>query len=566
MTTVNLLDRIRTPNDVKALTDAELSGLAQALRAEIVTSVAKTGGHLASSLGAVELTLALVRLFDPVRDRVVWDVGHQSYAWKLLTGRRGGFGTIRTLDGLSGFCNPEESPCDAFVSGHAGSALAAAAGMVAARRVLGGDGEVVAVVGDASLANGVSLEALGNLSSLRDRLILVVNDNGQAGVGPKPGAGFFAGFGLPYIGPVNGHETGAVTAALDAARTAKGPVVVHVLTVKGRGYAPAERDPAVWHGVGPFDAAAGAPAADADDTWSAAFGREALRLAAADGRICALTAAMRDGTGLAAFARTYPDRFFDSGICEEHLVTFAAGLAKAGGRPLVALYSTFLQRAVDQVMHDVCLLRLPVIFAVDRAGCVGHDGRTHHGMFDLAMLRCLPNLTICQPADAGELRAALDLARQAGGPWVVRYPRGRAAPARTDAAPMNVGRAEPLCGTDAKVQIWALGDQVAKALAVRDMLAARGRTVGVVNARFVKPFDADLLARQRQAGACVVSLENGCVAGGFGEALGADIRFGWPDCYVGHGSVAELEARHGLTATAIADALGTRLGQEEMGR
>ena len=562
MTDANLLDRVRTADDVKALADGDLPRLAQALRAEIVASVAKTGGHLASSLGAVELVLALLRVFDPVRDRVVWDVGHQAYAWKLLTGRRGGFGTIRALDGLSGFCNPEESPCDAFVSGHAGSALAAAAGMAAARRIRGGDEEVVAVVGDASLANGVSLEALGNLSSLKGRLILVVNDNGRAGVGPRPDAGFLAGFGLPCIGPVDGHDAAAVAAALAAARRAEGPVAVHVVTVKGRGFAPAERDPAAWHGVGPFDAASAASAAPDPDTWSAVFGREALRLAAADGRVCALTAAMRDGTGLAEFARARPDRFFDSGICEEHLVTFAAGLAKAGLRPLVAVYSTFLQRAVDQVMHDVCLLRLPVVFAVDRAGCVGRDGRTHHGMFDLAMLRCLPDLTVCQPADAGELGAMLDLARETGGPWAVRYPRGVAEPARADAAPMVRGRAEPLCGAEAGVQIWALGDQVAKARAVRALLAARGLAAGVVNARFAKPFDAELLARQRRAGMRVVSLENGCVAGGFGEALGADLKFGWPDTYVGHGSVAELEARHGFTAAAVADAVYGRFGKE----
>ena len=551
--TDGILDRVRTPADVKALPAADLPRLAAELRAEIVASVAHTGGHLASSLGAVELTLGLLRVFDPAETRVVWDVGHQTYAWKLLTGRRAAFGTIRTLDGLSGFCNPEESPCDAFVSGHAGSALAVAAGMAAADR---GAREVVAVVGDASLANGVSLEALGNLASSDARLVLVVNDNGQAGVGPRLGRAFFEGFGLAYAGPVDGHDAQAVAAALEAARHVPRSVAVHVLTVKGRGFAPAERDPAAWHGVGPFDAAdASAPAAADAGSWSAAFGREALRLAAADPRVCALTAAMRDGTGLAPFAAANPDRFFDSGICEEHLVAFAAGLAKEGMRPLVAVYSTFLQRAVDQVMHDVCLLGLPVVFAVDRAGCVGRDGRTHHGMFDVAMLRCLPGLVVCQPADAGALRQMLDLALAEGGPWAVRYPRGAAAPARPDAPPVRLGRAAQVSGADADVQIWALGAQVAKAEAVRGLLAARGVRAGVVDARFVKPFDAELLAAQRTAGRRIVSLEDGAIAGGFGEAIGAELRFGWPDAFVGHGSVAELEARHGLTAEAVADAV-----------
>jgi len=547
-----VLDRVRAPADVRALPAADLPRLAADLRAEIVSSVSRTGGHLASSLGAVELVIGLLRVFDPARVRVVWDVGHQTYAWKLLTGRRGGFGTIRTLDGLSGFCNPEESDCDAFVSGHAGSALAVAAGMAAAAE----PPEVVAVVGDASLANGVSLEALANLSSGRGRLVLVVNDNGQAGVGPRLGRAFFEGFGLDYAGPVDGHDVEAVAAALESARRMPRSVAVHVVTVKGKGFAPAEADPAGWHGVGPFDvAAAGAQAVSAPGSWSAAFGGEAMRLAAADPRVCALTAAMRDGTGLAPFAAAHPDRFFDSGICEEHLVAFAAGLAKAGMRPLVAVYSTFLQRAVDQVMHDVCLLGLPVVFAVDRAGCVGRDGRTHHGMFDVAMLRCLPGLTICQPADAGELRQMLDLAVAQGGPWVVRYPRGAAAAARPASNPVRTGRAEQVCGADAEVQIWALGGQVAKARAACGLLAGRGVRAGVVNARFVKPFDAELLAAQRAAGRWIVSLEDGAVAGGFGEAIGADLKLGWPDVFIGHGDVSELEARHGLTAEAVAEAV-----------
>ena len=604
-------ENVREPVDVKALPARELPALAASLREEIVASVARTGGHLASSLGAVELSIALARVFEPETDRIVWDVGHQSYAWKLLTGRRTGFGTLRRFGGLSGFCNPEETPCDAFVSGHAGSALAAAEGMAAARDLRGGAEHVVAVVGDASLSNGESLEALNNCASLKGKVILVLNDNAMSiskNVGSFArllgrmltgrrynrvkaaaeraghrlrltflrdiyhrleqvvksiwlGNAFFESFGLRYIGPVDGHDISAVENALAVARDDKRSVVVHVVTVKGRGFRPAEKDPTGWHGVGPFDpqqtAAPGksGTAASGGRGWSAVFGDAVSAAARRDASVCALTAAMRDGTGLNGFAQEFPARFFDSGICEEHLVTFAAGLAKAGMRPVVAIYSTFLQRAVDQVMHDVCLLRLPVVFGVDRAGCVGADGRTHHGVFDIPMLRCLPGLVICQPRDAAALDGMLALAFRQGGPWVVRYPRGTAPETSPAAAPIVLGRAQQVCGGGAKLQLWALGEQVEKALRVAECLAAKGVAAGVVDARFVKPFDAQLLAEQRAKGAVVASLENGSVAGGFGEAIGADFRFGWPDAFVEHGAVAELEAAHGFDAASICDKL-----------
>ena len=598
-------ENVRQPIDVKALASAELPALADNLRQQIVASVAQTGGHLASSLGAVEIAIGLARVFEPETDRIVWDVGHQSYAWKLLTGRREQFGTLRQQGGLSGFCNPEETACDAFVSGHAGSALAAAEGMAAARDLKGGTEHVVAVVGDASLSNGESLEALNNCASLKGKVILVLNDNAMsisknvgsfarvlgrmlAGrrynrmkaaaerAGHKMrltflrdayhrleqvvksiwlGNAFFESFGLRYIGPVDGHDVQAVENALAVARDDKRSVVVHIVTVKGRGFAPAEENPTGWHGVGPFDAANPVVKAPSSASWSEVFGQALVAAAQKDDTICALTAAMRDGTGLNAFAQTFPTRFFDSGICEEHLVTFAAGLAKQGMKPVVAIYSTFLQRAVDQVMHDVCLLDLPVVFAVDRAGCVGADGRTHHGMFDIALLRCLPGLTICQPRDAASLQAMLACAFEKGGPWVIRYPRGKV-PAQPDenGVPQTVafGRAEQVCGGTAKVQLWALGEQVEKALKVVAILKEKGIDAGVVDARFVKPFDAQLLAWQRAAGAKIVSMENGCVSGGFGEAIGADLRFGWPDTFVEHGSVAELERLHGLDAESIA--------------
>ncbi|MCQ2393230.1 MAG: 1-deoxy-D-xylulose-5-phosphate synthase [Kiritimatiellae bacterium] len=595
-------EHVRQPIDVKALAPTELPALAASLRQEIVASVAKTGGHLASSLGAVEIAIGLARVFEPETDRIVWDVGHQSYAWKLLTGRREQFNTLRRQGGLSGFCNPEETACDAFVSGHAGSALAAAEGMAAARDLKGGTEHVVAVVGDASLSNGESLEALNNCASLKGKVILVLNDNAMSisknvgsfarllgrmlsgrrynrvkaaaeRAGHKMrltflreayhrleqvvksiwlGNAFFESFGLRYIGPVDGHDVQAVENALAVARDDKRSVVVHIVTVKGRGFSPAEEDPTAWHGVGPFDAEKPERHASSPDSWSEVFGQALVQAAQKDETICALTAAMRDGTGLNAFAQAFPTRFFDSGICEEHLVTFAAGLAKQGLKPVVAIYSTFLQRAVDQVMHDVCLLNLPVVLAVDRAGCVGADGRTHHGMFDIPLLRCLPGLTVCQPRDATSLQAMLACAFEKGGPWVIRYPRGKVPQGVEATSKVDYGRAAQVCGGEAKLQLWALGEQVEKALKVAALLKERGLAAGVVDARFVKPFDAEMLAWQRAAGARIVSIENGSVCGGLGEAIGADLRFGWPDVFVEHGSVAELERIHGFDAESIA--------------
>lgn len=607
----SMLDNVRSLADVKALDAAALPELAEELRREIVAGVSKTGGHLASSLGAVELAIGLARVFEPERDRILWDVGHQTYAWKLLTGRRDGFGTLRKFGGLSGFCCPEESDCDAFVSGHAGSALAAAEGMAAARDLRGSAEHVVAVVGDASLSNGESLEALNNCSQLKGKVILVLNDNEMSisknvgsfarvlgkmisGVrynrvkaaaermGHKLrltflrgayhrlestlksiwlGNAFFESFGLRYIGPVDGHDMKAVENALAVARDDKRSVVVHVVTVKGRGFAPAERNPTAWHGVGPFAIPEhGSPEKPAPSHgWSEAFGEALAAHARSDEKVCALTAAMCDGTGLAAFAREFPDRFFDGGICEEYLVTFAAGLAKAGMKPVVAIYSTFLQRAVDQVMHDVCLLNLPVVFAVDRAGCVGADGRTHHGMFDVAMLRCLPNMTICQPCDEDDMKEMLSLALKKGGPWAMRYPRGKAQDAAGPRVAVEYGKARAVSGEGAKVQLWALGDQVAKAVKVAAALKERGIEAGVVDARFVKPFDAELLARHRAAGAFVASLENGSVMGGFGEAIGADMKFGWPDEFAGHGSAAELERAARFDVDSVAQAISGRI-------
>ena len=539
------------------------------IRQRILEAVSKNGGHLASSLGAVEIAMALARVFDPEKDRVVWDVGHQSYAWKILTGRDDSFATLRKLDGISGFPNPLESKSDAAFAGHAGAALSTAIGFAAARDRKGTDEHVVAVVGDSALVNGMSFEALNNCAAATKKLIVVLNDNDMSiskpsgsfskflgrlitgvrynrvkaaaekaghamkltflrGVYHKVesrikslflGNAFFEQFGLRYIGPVDGHDLRALESAFTVAKHDKRSVIVHVVTKKGKGFGPAEKDPTKWHGVGPFELNEefhSPPSPPPTPSWSDVFGETICEAAAKDDRICALTAAMKDGTGLTRFAAEFPNRFFDVGIAEEHMVAMAGGLAAGGMKPVVAVYSTFLQRAVDQVMHDVCLAKLPVIFCVDRAGVVGADGRTHQGVFDIAMLRCLPGLTICEPKDADDFKALFKEALDRKGPTVIRYPRGSSS--------------------------WfAKAHQVA---------AAFPGSVAV-HARYLKPFDVRELEAARAEGRKIVTIENGSLAGGFGESIGADFRFGWPDEFIPHGTQAELEKRYGLDAESV---------------
>jgi len=569
---------------------------ADELRRQIVETSFANGGHLASSLGAVELAMALAEVFEPTKDRVLWDVGHQAYAWKLLTGRAERFSTIRTFGGLAPFPLPSESAADASVSGHAGSALPVAVGMASARDRRGTDEHVVAVVGDASMANGHSFEALNNCAALTKKLILVLNDNEMSisrpvgalsgllaklltnvrynrvkaaaeKAGHKLGLTFFRGiyhriesrlkglflashlfeqFGFRYIGPVDGHDRAALVAALTVAKEDKRSVVVHVFTKKGKGFGPAELHPTEYHGI-----SAGGPKPSDDPArrpgWSETVGTLLGEAARANERIVALTAGMRDGTGLSAFAREFPTRFIDVGIAEGCLVSVAAGLAASGLRPVVCLYSTFLQRAVDQIIHDVATASLPVVFCIDRAGVVGADGVTHQGLYDYAILKGIPNVTICQPCDGADLKRMLDEAFARKGPTVIRYPRGTT-PAETGLA--AAGLAVQVSGADASVQIWATGDCLAKAQAVAARTGA-----GVVYARSLKPFDSDLLARQRAAGKKIVSLENGCVVGGFGETIGADLRFGWPDAFIPHGSVTDLEKHFHLDIDSIVTAL-----------
>jgi 1-deoxy-D-xylulose-5-phosphate synthase len=561
------------------------------IRERIISVVSENGGHLASSLGAVEIAMALADVFDPEKDRIVWDVGHQAYAWKILTGRDAEFGTIRRAGGLAPFPHPAESSADAAVSGHAGVALSVAEGYSAARELTGGGYHVVAVAGDGAIANGTSFEALNAVGA--GKVIVVLNDNGMSISKPRGalsrifakmitgvrynrikasaeavghrlrltplrgwyhriesriksfflGSFYFEQFGLRYIGPVDGHDVKALKAAFTVAKEDKRSVLVHVVTVKGKGYRPAELDPTAWHGVGAFARSVSKPR-----DWSAAFGDAVLELARRDRRIVALTAAMKEGTGLSDFAREFPERFFDVGIAEGHMVSFAAGLAAGGMRPVVAIYSTFLQRSIDQVMHDVAISSLPVVICVDRAGAVGADGVTHQGMFDLAMLRCLPNLTICQPCDELELRAMLEEALSRNGPTVIRYPRGTL-PESLAHKPYS-GLAVQIASPEAETQIWASGDQLEKALAVA------GRTgCGVVYARYLKPYDAELLSRQRREGRRIVSLENAAIQGGFGESIGADLKFGWPDRFMPHSEVCELEREAAFDVQSITEAI-----------
>ena len=572
------------------------------IRRRILDVVDANGGHLASSLGAVEIAMALADVFVPEKDRVVWDVGHQAYAWKILTDRRGkSFDTLRQLDGISPFPNPAESAADAAVAGHAGVSLSVAAGLAAARDRRGTDEQVIAVVGDGALVNGTSFEAFNNLSAATRKLIVVLNDNEMSISRPTGsfakllgrlitnvrynrvktaaenaghrmkltflrgiyhriesriksfflGNAYFEPCGLRYVGPVDGHDLDRLKAAFTVAKEYKGSVIVHVVTKKGKGFAPAEKAPTKYHGVGPRQVT-GAPAkesgGDGRRSWSDVFGQALVELARKDDRIVALTAGMRDGTGLASFAAEFPDRFTDVGIAEGHMVAFAAGLAAGGQRPVVAVYSTFLQRAVDQVMHDVCISNQPVVFCVDRAGVVGADGATHQGLYDVAMLRTLPNLTICQPKDDDDLTALLSEALKRNGPTVIRYPRGLA-PRKVETAP--AGDALRTGASGCRLSFWAAGDQLEKARA----LAARFPGSTVTFARYLKPFDAALLARQRAVGRRIVSLENGAVAGGFGEAIGADLKFGWPDAFIPHGTVSELERRYGFDVDSIAETI-----------
>jgi 1-deoxy-D-xylulose-5-phosphate synthase len=602
---------------LKALPAEELPRVAEELRSRIIRTVAQTGGHLASSLGVVELTIALHRVLDSPHDKIVWDVGHQAYAHKLLTGRAARFHTLRQLDGISGFPKRAESVHDCFDVGHSGTSISAALGMAAARDTVGGTEKVVAVIGDGSLTGGMAFEALNHAGHLKSNLIVILNDN-EMSISPNVGAvsaflsrtmtsdlfrrarqetkhfldhlpgfgkelldlvrraehslkGFltpgmlFEAFGFDYVGPVDGHRLDDLIEMLRNASRIEGPVLIHVLTQKGKGYAPAENEPARFHGVGPFDPATGVSCESKGGpaSYTGVFGRTLVELAENDPRIVAVTAAMPEGTGLQPFAERYPTRFFDVGIAEQHAVTFAAGIAARGLRPVVAIYSSFMQRAYDSVIHDVCLQNLPVIFALDRGGLVGADGPTHHGSFDLSFLRPIPNLTVMAPRDEHELRRALATALAHDGPFALRYPRGAGAGVDLGqlVEPFGIGCGEKLRDGRHGV-LCAVGAGVSVALAVAEQLAGEGVELSVVDARFIKPLDGDLLAGEAVRTTRVITLEENALMGGFGSAVlecfaerqisVPVLRLGLPDRFVEQGSQAELRARLQLDAVGVA--------------
>jgi len=618
--------------DIREASIESLQERADDIRKLIIETVSRTGGHLAANLGVVEMTLALLHSFDPARDRLVWDVGHQTYAFKILTGRRDRFSTLRQYEGLSGFLRRDESECDAFGAGHAGTALSAALGMAAARDLRGGDEHVVAIVGDGAAGCGLSLTALNHIRGTTNRLIVALNDNEMSisenvgaisrhlgellanprynrwkgsveSVADKMGLGWlrstyykveeatkslflrnalFEEMGLRYVGPIDGHNLSALIDAMAVAKRARRPILLHIATQKGKGYAPAEKEPEKWHGTAAFDLQTGqAVAKPTSPSYSQVFGNTLEKLAAADERIVAVTAAMKAGTGLAGFARRFPARFFDVGIAEEHATVFAAGLATRGLIPVFAVYSTFMQRAVDCLIHDVCLQKLPVVFCLDRAGIVGDDGPTHHGVFDIALLRCIPDLIIMQPSDEAELARMLAAAVRCGRPVVIRYPRGCGPGVAVPDAirELEIGRAravrqppEANAAETAPIQIWALGDMLPLALETAQRLHVRGMATGVTDARFVRPLDETLLREQAQKARAVVFVENGIVRGGFGsegqEALlradyrGTILRYGWPDEFIPQGDPQTLYERYGLTACKLESGIVEALGAQ----
>ncbi len=624
-----ILDSIEEPGALKGLDAAELKQLAAEIRETLITTVAETGGHLAPNLGVVELTLGLHRALDCPRDRIVWDVGHQAYVHKLVTGRRERFGTLRTYGGVCGFPKRSESSYDVHDAGHASNSISVALGLAVARDLRGGDEAVVAVIGDGSLTGGMAFEALNHAGHLGTRLIVLLNDN-EMSIAPNVGAlssylarvrldrryrrlrddvesalaktrlgaamvaageaakesvkqllvpgMLFEELGIQYVGPIDGHDIGQVQNAVTWAKSADGPVIIHAVTRKGMGYSPAEDRPDAFHGISPFSIETGAVngSGGSAKSYTEVFGQALVAEAERDDRIVAITAAMPAGTGLAPFAERFEDRFFDVGIAEQHAVGLAAGLAHGGQVPVVAIYSTFLQRAYDQVIMDAALQGLHIVFALDRAGIVGEDGPTHHGVFDLTYLRAVPGLMIMTPADEAELVNMLHTALAASGPVAIRYPRGagRGVALPTEPIVLEPGRAEIRRAGD-DVAILAVGRMVEVAERAAALLAEDSVEARVVNMRWVKPLDLDAVA----AGAhtrLVVTLEENTGAGGFGgavlealadlEATSPALRLAIPDCFVTHGSISGLLAEVGLTPDAVRDAVIDRLhhlGSEE---
>jgi len=576
---MSLLESIACPEDLRRLPRESLQRVSDELRQELIAVGAAVGGHFAGSLGAVELSVALHYVFDTPRDRLIWDVGHQAYGHKALTGRREALLRLKRADGPSGFLRRCESAYDVFGAGHAGTSVSAALGVAEALRRGGCEARAVAVIGDGGATAGMSFEALNHAGELGSDLRIVFNDNGMS-IAPNVGGlsrrgqarGYFEALGLRYLGPVDGHDLPALLDALAALRDARGPSVLHARTRKGCGYPPAERDPYRWHATTPFERHSGRrrDRADGPPSWTAAFADALSRLADRDPRLVAITAAMPDGTGIDRFAARHPERAYDVGIAEQHAVTFAAGLASQGLRPVCAIYSSFLQRAFDQIVHDVALQQLPVIFALDRAGLVGGDGPTHHGVFDLAYLRMIPHLAVCAPRDENELQHLLATALESRRPFALRFPRGAATGMRCDPDPqaLPIGRGE-LLRDGADVALVGLGKTVSAALGAAQRLARRGIAAAVVDARWVKPLDVELLAALARRCGALVTIEDHVLEGGFGSAvlealapLAGELRvlrLGLARGFVEHGEVDEQWRAAGIDADSIAAAATAHL-------
>ena len=608
-----LLDKIEKPNDIKEMEKDELRPLAKEIRRFLVHKISHTGGHLASNLGVVELTMALHLCCNLPEDKIVWDVGHQSYTHKILTGRKDGFDHLRQFGGMSGFPKQSESDCDAFDTGHSSTSISVALGLAKARDLKKQDHKIFAVIGDGALSGGMAYEAMNNAARLKSNLVIVLNDNQMSisknvggmssylgkirtngnytelkeevenalsklpHLGDKltsrirgikdlikrvfiPGM-LFEDMGLTYIGPIDGHNIHQMVTAFQSASKMKEAVIVHVCTHKGKGYRPAEKNPSYFHGVSPFNIKDGSSRHNGETakTYTDIFSDTILEAAKEREDIVAVSAAMPSGTGLTAMASKYPERFFDVGIAEEHAVTFAAGMAAGGLKPVVAIYSTFLQRAYDQILHDVCIGKLPVVFAVDRAGLVGSDGETHQGIFDIAYLRSMPNMTVMAPKNAWELRQMMLFALEQNTPTAIRYSRGAAWEGLQDhQQEITMGKAEWICEGQ-EIALLAVGNMVETAMWVREHLKAEGQKVSVVNMRFVKPIDKEVLQKIKERHSKVVTLEEGVFNGGFGEAVSAwyegtpmrVLNIALPDQFIEHGSVTELKKKYGLDPESI---------------
>lgn len=624
-----MLEKIQKPNDIKKIPADQLPALAEEIREFIIESLSKTGGHLASNLGVVELTIAMHRVFDLPKDKLIWDVGHQSYTHKILTGRKDGFETLRREGGISGFPKRSESDCDVFDTGHSSTSISAGVGYVRARELKKENYSVVSIIGDGALTGGMAYEALNNAASLKSNFIIVLNDNEMSitenvggmssylsglrtasaytdfkmdvtkalnripGIGPGmvdamrktkssikqiiiPGM-LFEDMGLTYLGPVDGHNIPQLIKTFQEAKRFEGPILVHVLTQKGRGYEPAMRHPARFHGAGPFDVKTGLPVGKSNPTYTDVFSTVMRKMGDRRKDVAAVTAAMMTGVGLKRFSNMFPDRCFDVGIAEEHAVTFAAALSLGGITPVVAIYSSFLQRAYDQIMHDVCMQNLHVVFAIDRAGLVGYDGETHHGIFDLSYLGSMPNMTILAPKNLWELSDMIKFAVDYDGPIAVRYPKGEAYTGLKEfRAPICLGKSEVI-HEGSRVALLAVGSMVKMAEEVQKQLKERmDMDAALVNARFVKPIDEELLRNFADTYELVVTLEENVKDGGFGERVLAfaeeeDLPFGMeiialPDRFIPHGSVSYQMKQVGFTPEDICGRIEEyyrKQGQEE---